>query len=170
MLAELVEVKFQLTAGALVIWNVEKDMDLMVDILDIFKDAGIEKKSGAAVENDEYELFLHVATKSHQIKNIDDYLDGKTKITVINEKAEQPKEVKPEPKPEAKPAPKAAPEVKAEAKPQPKPEVKPAPAVKAEQPKPQQDRPQRKPEGKPNFENKPRQPQGQQGAISTPNV
>ena len=156
--------------------QISKDFNVKTkDILDIFKDAGIEKKSGAAVENDEYELFLHVATKSHQIKNIDDYLDGKTKITVVNEKAEQPKEAKPEPKPEVKPAPKAAPEVKAEPKPQPKPEAKPAPTVKVEQPKPQQDRsqqdrPQRRPEGKPNFENKPRQPQGQQGAISTPNV
>ena len=145
--------------------QISKDFNVKTkDVLDIFKDAGIEKKSGAAVETDEYELFLHIATKSHQIKNIDDYLDGKTKIAVVKEKEEVKEAVKPEVKP--------APEAKAEPKPQPKPsETKPAPAVKAEQPKPQQDRPQqKKPEGKPSFDNKPRQPQGQQGAISTPNV
>ena len=64
--------------------QISKDFNVKTkDVLDIFKDAGIEKKSGAAVETDEYELFLHIATKSHQIKNIDDYLDGKTKITVL---------------------------------------------------------------------------------------
>ena len=69
------------------ITQISKDFNVKTkEILDIFKDAGIEKKSGAAVESEEYELFLHIATSTHQIKNIDDYLDGKTKITVIKEK------------------------------------------------------------------------------------
>ena len=42
------------------------------DVTDIFKDLGIEKKSGAAVEADEYELFLHHYTFKNQLKNIDD--------------------------------------------------------------------------------------------------
>ena len=142
---------------SLKIAQISKDFNVKTkDILDIFKDAGIEKKSGAAVESEEYELFLHIATSTHQIKNIDDYLDGVTKITVVNEKEEakaEPKpEVKAEPKAEPKPEAKAVPEVKAEPKVEKKPEVKPQP-----------DRAQQKKnDGKPSFEQRPRQPQQNQ--------
>jgi len=162
------------------ITQISKDFNVKTkEILDIFKDAGIEKKSGAAVESEEYELFLHIATSTHQIKNIDDYLDGKTKITVIKEKDAEKEEERPkqEAKPESKPAPKAEPKV------EPKVEPKAAPAVKQEQrpyvagaradQKPQQERAAQQPrrnDGKPSFDNKPRQPQGAQGGISTPNV
>ena len=121
---------------AIKVTQISKDFNMKSkDITDIFKDVGLEKKSGASVETDEYELFIHLATASHQIKNIGDYIDGKTKINVVassEDKKEEPKveikpevkvEVKVEAKPETKPEPKieAKPEVKIEAKPEPKP-------------------------------------------------
>ena len=72
--------------------QISKDFNIKTkDVSDIFKDAGLDKKTGASVEAEEYELFLHKITASHQIKNIDDYIDGKIKITVKEEKAEAPK-------------------------------------------------------------------------------
>ena len=83
--------------------QISKDFNIKTkDVSDIFKEVGLDKKTGASVEVEEYELFLHKITASHQIKNIDDYIDGKTKITVKVEKAAEPKpEAKPEVKPEA---------------------------------------------------------------------
>ena len=102
------------------------------EVTDIFKDLGLEKKSGATVEAEEYELFVHIATFTHQIKKMDDYLDGKTKISTEEDKPKAKAEAKPELKVEAKP------EVKAEANPEPKVEAKPEVKVevKAEQKKP----------------------------------
>ena len=61
--------------------QISKDFNIKTkDVSDIFKDAGLDKKTGASVETEEYELFLHKITASHQIKNIDDYIDGKIKI------------------------------------------------------------------------------------------
>ena len=118
---------------AIKITQISKDFNMKSkDVLDMFKEIGLEKKSGAAIQDDEYELFVHLATASHQIKNIDDYIDGKTKITVAEEKAAESKaEEKPvlvAPKAEAKPAP--APvkeEVKVEVKAAPAPKAEPAP-------------------------------------------
>ena len=102
------------------------------DVTDLFKDLGLEKKSGAAVETEEYELFLHHLTATHQIKNIDDYIDGKTKITVVLEKkAEAPKAEAPKAEAPKAEAPKAE-SPKAEV---PKAEVPKAEAPKAEAPK-----------------------------------
>ena len=162
--------------------QISKDFNIKTkDVSDIFKEVGLDKKTGASVEVEEYELFLHKITASHQIKNIDDYIDGKTKITVKEEKAAEPKpEAKPEVKPEAKPEPKPV------AKPEPKPEVKPAapkaeapkaaPAPKAEEraaqrPAPAQQRPQQ-PQGQQGqqggFQQRPGQPQGQRGDVYRP--
>ena len=95
----------------------------------------MEKKSGGSADKDEFELFLSHLTMSRQIKDLDAYRDGRTKIRSEVEKKE-------------KPAPKAEPEKAAEVKPAPKaPEQKPAkteeakPAPKAEQ-KPMQRAPQ----------------------------
>ena len=125
--------------------QISKDFNIKAkDVIDFFKDIGFEKKSGASAESEEYELFLHKLTATHQIKNIDDYIDGKTKISVISDKPakEEPEkaEAKPAPAPEkkaeVKPAP--TPEKKAEARPTPAPEKKeevkaaPAPEKKAE--------------------------------------
>ncbi len=176
--------------------QISKDFNIKTkDVSDIFKEVGLDKKTGASVEIEEYELFLHKITASHQIKNIDDYIDGKTKITVATEKkAEAPKA---EPKPEAKaepvkvePKPEVKPEVKAEPKPAVKPEPqkaeapKAAPAPKAERPAPapqrpaapqqpqrpsqdQQRRPQQ-PQGQQGFQQRPAQPQGQRGDVYRP--
>ena len=148
---------------AIKITQISKDFNLKSkDVLDIFKNAGLDKKSGGGAEAEEYELFLNAITKSHQIKNIDDYIDGKTKITVEKPKAEAkpaPKaEEKPTPKVEAKPAPlaeeKPAPkaDVKPEAKAEPKKEVK---AEKAPMQRPEQkpfQRPEQRPERQQKFE------------------
>ena len=140
--------------------QISKDFNIKTkDVSDIFKEVGLDKKTGASVEVEEYELFLHKITASHQIKNIDDYIDGKTKITVKVEKAAEPKpEAKPEVKPEAKPEPKPA------AKPEPKPEVKPA-APKAEAPKaaPAPKAEERAAQRPAPAQQRPQQPQGQQG-------
>ncbi len=100
---------------AIKVTQISKDFNMKSkDITDIFKELGLEKKSGASVETDEYELFIQFATASHQIKNLDDYIDGITKITVVgvpNEKKEEPKveaEVKPEVKEQVKEEPKVA--------------------------------------------------------------
>ena len=134
--------------------QISKDLNLKTkEVLDTFSsEVGIEKKSGAAVDVAEFELFMQKLTLSHQIKNLDAYLSGETKITIKGEekaektakstaakaeapkteapkapKAEAPKaEAKAEPKPETKAVAKA--EVKAEA-------PKAAPAPKAEAPK-----------------------------------
>ncbi len=104
------------------------------DVCDAFREIGVEKNSGGAVSDAEFESFMNHITSKHQISDIDAYIDGKISIRTKNAapKAE-PKpapnaEAKPEAKAEAKPA--AAPAQKTE----PKPEAKPAP--KAE-PKPE---------------------------------
>ena len=140
------------------ITQLSKDFNIKTkEIVDLFHELGIEKKSGGSVELDEFELFVQHITAAHQIKDADAYRDGKIKITSkAKEKAttektltkaaeenrakEVPEEKK---KAEAKPAPKAEP------KPVPKAEPKPAverPAektpVRAEQPMPKSaDRP-----------------------------
>ena len=85
------------------------------EVIDIFKELGLEKKSGATIESEEYELFVQYATFTHQIKNMDDYLDGKSKISVPAAEQSVPKaaekeEVKAEVKAEVKEEPKTAPQ------------------------------------------------------------
>ena len=75
------------------------------EVITIFKDIDPEKKvSGAAVSNEEFEMFFSLITKAHQIKDIDAYTSGKTTIRSASEKAEASEEAK-------KPAPEAAAEV-----------------------------------------------------------
>ncbi len=92
---------------AIKVSQISKDFNMKSkDVTDAFKDIGLEKKSGAAVEADEYELFIHILTSTHQIKNIDDYIDGKTTIKVEPKETPEPKvEKKEEPKAEAKATP-----------------------------------------------------------------
>ena len=93
------------------ITQISKDFDLKSkDVLDTFKELGIDKKSGGTVDTDEFELFMQHITKSRQIKDLDAYRDGRVKITA--------------PKAE-KPAPKAEPALEKKPEP-PKPEVKAA--------------------------------------------
>ena len=124
-----------------------KDFNIKTkDVTDIFAKMNIDKKSGATVSGDELALFMNRITTDNQIKDLNAYLDGKSRITIVREKKEAPKpeqkaEVKPEPKaePKAEPqkaGPKAEPQ-KAEIKPEPKPEQKSAEAAQRPQERPQ---------------------------------
>ncbi len=64
------------------------------EITDFLKTVGMEKKSGASLEPDEISVFLDAITKQNQIENVDDYLDGKAKLTVEKPKAEEKAPVK----------------------------------------------------------------------------
>ena len=130
--------------------QIAKDFNIKAkDVADVFGTVGIDKKSSSAsVDGEEFELFLHLITAKHKIKDMNAYLDGKTKITVVAEKKAEPKveapkaeEKKPEsPKPDS---PKA----------EPKPEAKPA-EKKPEQQRPEVRRPEQKPTEK-RIEKKP---------------
>ena len=51
------------------ITQISKDFNLKSkDVTDAFKAVGIEKKSGAAADGDEFELFMEHLMVSHQIK------------------------------------------------------------------------------------------------------
>ncbi len=115
------------------ITQISKDFDLKSkDVLDTFKELGVEKKTGGSADIDEFEIFLNHLTTKNQIKDLEAYRDGRSKIKNAAEKAEKaekpaavaekaaPAEKKPEQKPEQKPVPKA--------------EAKPAPAAKPAQP------------------------------------
>ena len=117
--------------------QISKDFNIKSkDVIDTFKDAGIEKKVGGSADSEEYELFLQQLTMSHQIKDLDAYRSGRVKIVTS---AEKPKKAEPA---EAAPAP----ERKAE-KPAPAPvQEKPAPASAPAQEKPVQKPEQKKPE------------------------
>ncbi len=81
--------------------TISKDFDIKTkEITEIFKEIGFEKKSGAGVEAEEFEIFLSYLTKKRQIKNLDAYTKGEVTITVPKPvKAEKPKE---EPKTDVK--------------------------------------------------------------------
>ena len=106
------------------ITQISKDFDIkQKDVIDTFKAIGYDKKSGATVEDEEFEIFLCHLTASHQIKNLEAYTKGE--ITISAPKASKPTaEAKPvanaDTKGEAKAAPKAegTPAQKAEPKPQ----------------------------------------------------
>ena len=139
------------------ITQISKDFNIKSkDVLDTFKELGIDKKSGGSADKDEFELFLSALTEKHQIKDLEAYRSGRTKIKSVAEKAEKPvsapkaeeKKAEPAPKAEEK---KAAPAPKAE-------EKKAAPAPKAEEKKaaPTQQ--------KPAAQTQERKPQPQQNA------
>ena len=154
------------------------------EAIDAFKQVNIEKASSSvSVSDAEFEVFMQHITTSHEIKDMDSYLEGRVSLHIVKD---APKEVKPAQKPEAKTEQKpeqkaeakveAKPEVKAEAKVEAKPEVKaeakaePKVEAKAEQkPEVRQDaRPQQRndrPQGQGYQGNRP-QGQGYQGNRS----
>ena len=149
-----------MTTFPIKITQISKDFDIKSkDVLDTFKELGMEKKSGGSADKDEFELFLAHITMKKQIKDIDAYRDGRSKIKSATKKKPEakPTEAKaPEAKaapakveeaPKAASAPKAAPAPKAS----PAPGAKPAPATAN---KPQQTakpaQPERKPQGQQN--------------------
>jgi len=79
----------------------------------------VEKKSGGSADKDEFELFLAHLTAKHQIKDLDAYRDGRSKIKSAEQKKEKTA-------PNAETVKEAAPQPKPEVKLQPKPESKPA--------------------------------------------
>ena len=141
--------------------NVTKDFAMKSkDILAVLEECGIPKKTGATLEALECEILIECLTKKNEIRNLDDYLDGKATIVSdrpkVEKKPEAPKvegpkeEKKPEaPKAEAKPEEKKVEAPKAEKKPE---EKKPE-APKAEK-KPEAKKPEAKPEA-PKMEKKP---------------
>ena len=127
-------------AGAIKITQITKDFNLkQKDVLEITKSLNMEKKSGGALESEEFELFLEHMMKSHEIKDLDAYRDGKNKITLKKEKAEEPTRVaKSAPAAEKKPEAAAVKETPLAPKAQPaekKTEAEAAPAKAAEAPK-----------------------------------
>ena len=97
--------------------QISKDFNMKSkDVIDVFaSDVGVEKKSGATVDKDEFELFLNKITNAHQIKNIDDYIMGTSTIAIkADSKPEAEAKAVPAEAKEAKAAPAAA---KAEKKP-----------------------------------------------------
>ncbi len=84
--------------------QITKDLNLKTkDVIDTFStELGIEKKSGATVDVAEFELFMHNITLSHQIKNLDAYLNGETKITIKREAAKEAVKAEAEVKPKEK--------------------------------------------------------------------
>ncbi len=129
------------------------------DVLDAFKELGLEKKSGANADDVEFALFFQKMTKANQIENLDDYVKGVATIRAEKKPvedaapAEKPAEAA-APKAEEKLAPKAAPKAeekpaqkvtpKVEEKPAPKAEEKPAPKAepKKEEKKPEEKKPE----------------------------
>ncbi len=122
--------------------QISKDFNMKTkDVADTFKEIGFEKKnSSATVEDEEFEIFLSYITRSHQIKDLDAYTTGSTKISAVKEKrAKMEKPAEEAPKAPEAPKAKEEKEVKKEA---PKKEAAPA-APKAEKPqvKPAEQRP-----------------------------
>ncbi len=130
-----------------------KDLSLKTkELTDVMAAAGLDTKTQKALETFELDVIWEALTKSHQIENIEDYIDGVTGIPSLRKKAAETKpeaKVKAE-KPEAKSEAKSAkPEKKAEVK---KPEAKPAeqkPAPKTEEKKPEVKAEEQKPAEKP---------------------
>ena len=109
------------------------------DVTDLFKDIGIDKKSGASVSDEGFDLFLEHITSKNQIKALASYTSGKTKLTVEGKekkksapapKAAPAPEVKKE---EAKPAPAPAPKAEPKSAPVQRNEQRPAPVQRNEQ-------------------------------------
>ncbi len=135
------------------ITQISKDFNLKSkEVTDGFKDVGIDKKSGAVADGDEFELFMEHLMVSHQIKDLESYLGGKNRIAAVKEnKAEAPAKVEAPVKETVAPAAEAK---KPEAKPEVRPEVKKQPPVAA---KPQQPAERRPEQGRP-VDRRPAQP------------
>ena len=137
--------------------QISKDFNLKPkEVIDVFKSFGVEKKSGATVEKDDFELFLQNITINNQIKDLEAYCSGAVTINSVREKKPEPEvkaEPKAEPKAEAKAEPKAA--MPKEPTAEKKPEPKPAPAVQEKRTAPTAQRQGDRPERRPNPQDRP---------------
>ena len=117
------------------------------DVLDFYKDLGIEKSTGGSIDSEEFDILVQGLTSKHMIKDLEAYRSGKTKISCKNAKPKaEPKPAPaahtPEAKPEkAQPQPEKKPEAQAAA--EPKPQDKPRAQERPQQSRPQDARPQR---------------------------
>ena len=72
------------------ITQISKDFNIKSkDVLDTFKEVGLDKRSGSSADKDEFELFLAHLTATRQIKDLDAYRDGRSKITTASEVKEK---------------------------------------------------------------------------------
>ena len=75
--------------------NVTKDFAMKSkDVLAVLEECGIQKKTGGTLDTLEFEILLECLTKKNEIRNLDDYLDGKATLV-----SDRPKVKKEEPKP-----------------------------------------------------------------------
>lgn len=67
-----------------------KDLNLKSkEIIDVLSACGIEKKSSASLDADEFSIFFDHLTSAHQITNMSDYLSGKADIKRPDKKKEE---------------------------------------------------------------------------------
>ena len=177
----------QVSNSLLKVNQLAKDLNLKSkDVLAVLEEKGIPAKTQKPMEPEEFDLLFDALTKSNQITNIEDYLDGVTYIpsakkAAVSEKPKEVAEVKAEPKAEPKTEPKvevkAEPKVEVKAEPKVEPKIEPKVEAKAEpkvekKPEPKvEQKPMQKPEERrapvggaqqPRPQNGGFQPQGQQ--------
>ena len=77
------------------ITQLSKDFDMKSkDVLDTLKDYGLEKKTGGSIDGDEFEIFMQKLTLANQIKDIDSYREGRTKLSASDKKSKKSDEEK----------------------------------------------------------------------------
>ena len=83
--------------------QIAKDFNLKTkDVTDFLKLMGLDKKSGASLDDVEYEAFLAKITEENQAEAIDEYAEGTAKLIVSKpEKKAEPKVATPAPAQEA---------------------------------------------------------------------
>ncbi len=129
------------------ITQISKDFNIKSkDVLDAFKNIGVEKKSGGSADADEFELFFAHLLNKHQIKDLDAYRDGRVKITSDNKKATEKAE-----KPASQAEPAATPSVKSAPTETPAPKTENAPKTERAPEK----KPQQRPEARPQRDSQP---------------
>ncbi len=89
---------------AIKLTQIAKDFNMKTkEVAEALKAVNLDKKTGASLDAEEWNLFLTQLTKAHQLENLGDYLDGKATIHA-NRPAPAPKVEEP-PKAEEKAAP-----------------------------------------------------------------
>ncbi len=111
------------------------------EIIDILAGKGIEAKTQKTLEIAEFDLVFEALTKKNQIKGIEDYLDGKTKVP-SKQKEENPAEPKKEAEP--KKSEPTAEEKKVQPKPTPAPKEEKKEQKQAAAPTPKEDKKEEK--------------------------
>ena len=129
------------------ITQISKDFNIEPKtVVELFAELDIKKNSSAAVQDDELALFVAKLTLTHSMKNIEDYLDGKVKISVVGEKKPKAPKAKAEsPKPEAPKTEAPKTETPKTEAPKPKPEAPKSSATEYHNPnyKPREEKPRR---------------------------